>query len=395
MRLYKIELYKLCHKKIVLLGILCLFATILLLFILHVSEKKSTVDGVTYHGYAAVKADREITGAYRGPLTDETLRKIADQYGFPQNVEKYYGITDANFLNQFVMQYASDGYFHGWDDYKLATKTVPLADTQLGQTSAALDKGIFLEYYGGWDQFTEEYLMHMLLISILVLCAVSTVYAIEEQSHTKALLFTTANGPVTDNLSKIAAAFTLSVGLWFTVTLFHFLLYGVTYGFNGLNCMAGLIENGYISVNFGLSSVPFGLYLLGMFSLSLLGILELCAVTLAISARCHTAFHAFSIAAVCWTIPLFLFYILHNVYQMLSRMVLSYSVLLILSRILFVFQCLLYSAPFNLVNRGILWELSAMDNRNEFLPFVVTLSLACAVFILCVVYAYRRYQKAV
>lgn len=393
MRLYQIELYKLCHKKIVPPGILCLFAAISLLFILQVKDERSTVNGAVCHGYAAIKADQEITRRFRGPLTDEKLREITDQYGFPQNVEKYYGLTDANFLNQFVMQYASDGYIHGWDDYKLATQTVPLADTQLGQAGAAIGKDILLEYFGGWEQFAEGYMLNMILVSILILCTVSTTYATEEQSHIKALLFTTTKGPTANNLSKIAASFTLSVGLWLFATVFHFLLYGVTYGLSGLNCMTGLVDGGSISAYWMLTTIPFRLYLLYMFCLSLLGILELCAVTLAVSARCHTAFHAVCTAAACWTIPLFLFFILRNIYQILAHSTLPYSMLLALSVILFVFQCLIYSAPFYLINQDILWELSVMDNHNEFLPFAVAAGLACAGCILCILYAYRRYQK--
>lgn len=393
MRLYKMELYKLCHKKIFFLCVLCTFSLILVLFILNLQAKTSAINGICYRGYAAVKADREITAPFHGALTDEKIQEIAKQYGFPQKVEKYYGPTNSNFLNRFVMKYASDGYLYGWDDYKIATKTIPLAETQLGQTAANAQKELLLEYYDGWNEFLELNMIGMILASILVLCTVSTAFCAENQAHTKPLVFTTKEGPTKDALAKIAASFTLTVLLWLTISLFLLLLYGTVYGWDGLNCLTGLVIDGSISQYWKLTLLPCKLYLAATVSLNFLALLELCAITLYISARSRSSFQSVSMAAVCWAMPLCTFFILSGLYHTLPSCGLAYSVLLVLSIVLGLIHCMVYGMPIYLIHKDIIWELSVMDNRTETLPFFIAIMFACVSCALCLLGAYCKYRK--
>lgn len=393
MRLYQAELYKLCHKKSFIAGVLCTFAVILVLFVMNVWQKASTVNGITYHGYAAIQTDKQITATFRGSLTDAKIQAITKQYGFPQKVEKYYGLTDANFLNRFVMEYTSDGYIRGWDDYSIATKSLPLAETALGQAAASANSEILLEYYDGWNEFPETYMIGMVMVSILVLCTVSTAFCAENQAHTKSLIFTTKEGPSKDTLAKTAASFSLSVLLWLALSLFLLLLHGAVYGWNGLNCLTGLVMDGYVSPYWQLTLLPCKLYLVAMLSLNLLAILELCGITLYISARSRSAFQSVSTAAVCWAIPICFFFMLRSIYDTLPSSALAYSVLLVLSIVLSLIHCMVYATPVYLINQNIIWELSVMDNRSEILPVYIAVLFACSLCILCTLGAYRRYRR--
>lgn len=387
MRLYKTELYKLYHKKLFPIGVVCILSALLLLFCQRIASEKSTINGVEYHGYEAVMADRRIAEEYKGILTDEKIQQIADEYGFPQKVEKYYGLTDGNFLNNFVMTYASDGYFYDWEDYRLATKALPIADTSLNDLRTMSGQDIWFAYYAGWNSYLESYFTAMIMISILVICIVSTVFSNEEQSGTKPLLFTTKEGPAKDTHAKIAAAFTLSVALWAVVTLFIFLMYGTIYGWDGLYCLADLVSG------WGEPIIAFGTLLLESTLLSLLGILELTAATLCISARCRSTFHSVSAAALIWIMPILALMVLGGVCEILSSSSLPYSVLHVWARILFVVQLLIYSSPFYLIHSSMISELSALSSNTASKAFFIVPVFAVMIIILGVVGGWWRYRK--
>lgn len=399
MRLYKTELYKLISRKIFPAGILCITAFILLYFFQNLSVERSTINGVTYHGYEAVRADRQITEAFRGTLTDEKLRQIVDRYGFPQKVEPYVGLADSNFLNKFVMRYCSDGYINSWDDYRIATRALPLAETELGQCLGAPDaasgSGIRLEYYAGWESFTSIYEMEMILISVFLLCIVSPSFSNETQQRMKPLLFTTQEGPARDVSAKLGAAFTVSVLLWLAFSLLSLLLYGMVYGWDGLYC-AACLPQGFMS--FKVMRLPFGIYLLTVLLLALLATLELCAIILYVSAHCRSNFHAVAAAALGWASPMLAaMVLLRGIYQVISSLALSHrlphDLLFGLSRVLFLFHCLVYSAPFFLIREDMLIEISVIDHRSELGPLCIVVACACAVPILCMIKACRRYRK--
>lgn len=387
MRLYKTELYKLCRRKIFPIGIFCILAALLILFLQDLRATRSTVNGVTYHGYEAVRIDRQITQEFEGVLTDERIQQIVDQYGFPKQVEKYYGVSDGNFLNRFVMAYASDGYLHGWDDYRLATKTLPLAETALGQFPELSGDGIWFAYYDGWSSYTERYYISLIMTCILILCTVSTVFSDELQSGIKPLLFTTKEGPARDICAKIAVAFTLSFGLWLMITGFSLLLYGVVYGWEGLQCLSRLVSD------FSQPVMPFGTLLTRILLSGLLGVMELCAVTLLISARCHSTFHSVTVAAFCWVLPVAAFLALRGIIRILLAAALEESVLRIWGLVLFPIQLLLYSAPFYLTNPDIISELDAVSSNQGVPAFCIVTVLAVVIIAMGITSAWRRYRK--
>lgn len=393
MRLYKAELYKLCHKKIFTVGLLCILGFVLLYFFQNLFAKTSTVNGITYHGYEAVRMDRQITEEFQGTVTDEKMQQIIEQYGFPQNIKPYVGLTDSNFLNEFVMKYASNGYLNDWDDYRLATKVLPLADTKLGQLASSLPGGLMLSYYAGWETFTDMYHMEMILVSVLILCIVSPVFSHETQSRMKPLLFTTQEGPAADITARITASLTVTFVLWVSFTALSLLLYGTVYGWDGLRCNAGLVIFGH-PVSFRILQQPLGTYLLTVTLCTLTAVLELCAITLAISAGCRSSFHAVATAAICWIMPVFLFlFMLPALIRLLSSLGLTPSLLHAFAYLVFLLDCMLYAAPFYLIYEDILIEITAIAQRSEILPLCIALVCACTVFLLCLISTCHRYRK--
>lgn len=387
MRLYRMELYKLCRKKLFIAGIICIFSVLALLFCQRVAAARSTINGIEYHGYEAVMADRQITEAFTGILTDDVIQQIVVTYGFPQIVAKYYGFTDSNFLNNFVATYASDGFLNDWDDYRIPTSTVPLAETSLNGLRARSGEELWFAYYGEWDSYPEWYYLGMLMVSILLLCVLSTTFSAEEQCHTKPLLFTTQEGPAKDTRAKIAAAFTLTIGLWLAVSLFSLFLYGIVYGTDSFDCPAVLV------VDFSEPVISFRLLLVQTLFLSLLGILELCAITLCVSAFCRSTFVSVAVCAVCWVIPLLEPMLFHGITRILLAASLEQSTLHLCSLVLFPFQLMVYTAPFYLIHHAIASELDAVSSNQGINAFGIVSLLAVIVALLCIAGAYRRYRK--
>ncbi|MDE6388004.1 MAG: hypothetical protein K2L82_09390 [Lachnospiraceae bacterium] len=387
MRLYRVELYKLCHKKFFVIGIVCILSVLTLLFCQRVGAAKSTINGIEYHGYEAVMADRQITKEFTGLLSDDMIQQIVMKYGFPQKVEKYDGFSDSNFLNNFVATYASDGYLNDWEDYRIATKSIPLAETHLGELSGMSGNEIWFAYYGEWNSYPEWYYLGMIMISILLLCVVSTTFSVEEQSNTKPLLFTTQEGPAKDTYVKIAAAFTLAIGLWLAVTVFSLLLYSIVYGTDSFHCLANLV------ISFSEPLISFKMWLAQSLFLSLLGILELCTITLCISAYCHSTFHSVAVCAFCWAIPLLSSMVLRGIIQILLASSLEQSVLSMCSLILFPFQLMLLATPFYLINFDIVSELDNISFYQGINAFCIIILFAAAVALLCIMGAYRKYRK--
>lgn len=387
MRLYKTELYKLCHKKLFPIGLISILAFVLLIFLQHLNSVTTTINGIEYQGYDAVKADRQITEEFKGILSDEKLQKIVDKYGFPQKAEQSQELINENFLNRFVMTYASDGYLYDGNDYQTATKVLPLAQSQLCEIPALTGEGIYFAYYAGWDTYREWYYMCLILVSVLILYTVSTVFSVEDQNGTKPLLFTTQEGPVKDMGAKFAAAFTLSIILWSGITLFGLLLHGIVYGRDSFACLSGLVSG------FSEPMIPFGALLTQTFALSLLGILELCALTLCISACFHSAFHSVSAATACWGTPLLALPLLHGVYGILMASSLEPSVLIVWSKILFPIHMLVYASPFFLIHFETISELDALTSgQNSQMIWIAAVS-AAAVTVLCVTAACHKYRK--
>lgn len=154
MRLYRMELYKICSKKLFICSAIAALTIIILYSGIFVVNAETTINDVKYTGLQAVKMDRKITEEWKGVLTDKKVAQIVERYGFPSGVsENRNYFLDRNFLNDFVMREFSDGYFHGWDDYHVATRIYPIAETELGKASEATGKPIVLEYGYGWNVF--------------------------------------------------------------------------------------------------------------------------------------------------------------------------------------------------------------------------------------------------
>lgn len=369
MRLFRMELYKLCHRKIVIVGACCLVTIMLLFGAMKVSEEWTYIDGTTYEGYEAIQKDREITEGFRGVLTDDKVDAIIEKYGFPKVVVDNSGsFRDSNYLNAFVTDYLSDGFMRGWreGEYQAATCTYPISETELGAVKELTGREIMLEYANGWSFFIDILDIGIILASILVLFSISVLFAGEKQAKMVPLLFTTREGRTKDIYIKITAAFLITVCIWLMVVFLDLMMCGLIYGFDGLDSLVGTSITWYIMArNWSVTIWTVRHYLMVILFRSFIGMMMLCATTVYISARCQSSFHAVSIAATTWGLPILLWFLLPDGFRLL--------------------RILIYASP---LYHGMS---SSIFDINGIWPVLAVVAVVWSV--ICIVRAYWKYKR--
>ncbi|MDE7322360.1 MAG: hypothetical protein K2N73_06445 [Lachnospiraceae bacterium] len=309
MRLYKMELYKICSKKIFIVSALAAIIIMLLYFGSFVIGAETTIDGVKYTGYQAVKKDREITEEFKGVLTDEKVTQIIEKFGFPSGVRQNYNtFLEKNYLNNFVMREFSDGYFHGWDDYHAGTCTYPIAETDLGKASEAVRKILVLEYSYGWNVFNSVIEIGCILGIFLMLFTISPVFSEENHINMRQILFTTKEGKTRDITAKIMAGMTVAVGLYAIIFIVDFMLVWCVFGLDGRNCLykwvmeENFVRNWNNYNNISTMYVKDFVWLVIVFCF--LGMVEAAAIILYFSAHSGSPFQSVITSALCLFAPI-------------------------------------------------------------------------------------------
>lgn len=363
MRLYKDELYKLLHKKFFIIGtILSMLILLLFFWFVEVGDERSTVDGKLYEGYDAVQQNRKITKEVEGVLTDEKVAYIVEKYGFPQVVEEdYYGFRDSNYLNYFVTQYLSNGYFRDWNDYRIATEAYPLAQTDIGKITEITGQEISFFNTKGWSVFFEVFEMGMVLGSILVILGISVVFSDESQTGMLRIIFTTEEGKRKDIRAKIFAAFTITIGIYAAIAAISLLLCGMVYGMDGSNIPIGLTEE-MLYLNDTVSFISTIKYATFTIILAFVAILVLCAMTVCVSAHFGNSFHSVVISLICWGLPV------------LIRIFGGGFAYLFIS-----------GTPVFLIRTECVWDIRSI--------WFIPISFALMVFVVCVVRGYQAYSR--
>ena len=325
MQLYKMELYKIFHRKIFWIGIL---ATLGLMFVYfwfaEVGDERCVIDGRSHSGYEAVQMNKKITEEYAGTVTDEKINQIVDKYGLPSELnENMPGWKDGNYLNDFVTRFFTNG---SWENGVKPTERYRLKDTDLWKAYKEYNENIdsksekndkkqmkteilsmwkfkpTLEYTTGWKVFGELLQFGLILGSIMIICVISGIFAEESQTKMLPLIFTTVEGKRKGTSAKVLASFTITVLLYAGITGSAWGLCKIVYDLKGGYDLTGVVISG--SMWKTVDKVPFFSYLSVLLILGMLAFLSLNAITLCISAYQDSMFGAVVVTAICWAIPL-------------------------------------------------------------------------------------------
>lgn len=325
MQLYKMELYKIFHRKIFWIGILAILGLMFVYFwFAEVGDERCVIDGRSYSGYEAVQMNKKITEEYAGTVTDEKINQIVDKYGLPSELnENMSGWKNGNYLNDFVTRFFTNG---SWENGVKPTERYRLKDTDLWKAYKEYNENIdrksekndkkqmkneilsmwkfkpTLEYTTGWKVFGELLQFGLILGSIMIICVISGVFAEESQKRMMPLIFTTVEGKRKDTSAKVLASFTITVLLYAGITGSAWGLCKIVYDLKGEYNLTGAVISG--SMWKTVDKVPFFSYLSVLLILGMLAFLSLNAITLCISAYQDSMFGAVVATAICWAIPL-------------------------------------------------------------------------------------------
>lgn len=325
MQLYKMEFYKIFHRKIFWIGILAILGLMFVYFwFAEVGDERCVIDGRSYSGYEAVQMNKKITEEYAGTVTDEKINQIVDKYGLPSELnESMPGWKDGNYLNDFVTRFFTNG---SWENGVKPTVRYRLKDTDLWKAYKEYNENIdskserndkkqmkteilsmwkfkpTLEYTTGWKVFGELLQFGLILGSIMIICVISGIFAEESQTKMLPLIFTTVEGKRKDTSAKVLASFTITVLLYAGITGSAWGLCKIVYDLKGGYDLTGVVISG--SMWKTVDKVPFFSYLSVLLILGMLAFLSLNAITLCISAYQDSMFGAVVATAICWAIPL-------------------------------------------------------------------------------------------
>lgn len=325
MQLYKMELYKIFHRKIFWIGILAILGLMFVYFwFAEVGDERCVIDGRSHSGYEAVQMNKKITEEYAGTVTDEKINQIVDKYGLPSELnENMPGWKDGNYLNDFVTRFFTNG---SWENGVKPTERYRLKDTDLWKAYKEYNENIdsksekndkkqmeteillmwkfkpTLEYTTGWKVFGELLQFGLILGSIMIICVISGIFAEESQTKMLPLIFTTVEGKRKDTSAKVLASFTITVLLYAGITGSAWGLCKIVYDLKGEYNLTGIVISG--SMWKTVDKVPFFSYLSVLLILGMLAFLSLNAITLCISAYQDSMFGAVVATAICWAIPL-------------------------------------------------------------------------------------------
>ena len=325
MQLYKMELYKIFHRKIFWIGILAILGLMFVYFwFAEVGDERCVIDGRSHSGYEAVQMNKKITEEYAGTVTDEKINQIVDKYGLPSELnESMPGWKDGNYLNDSVTRFFTNG---SWENGVKPTVRYRLKDTDLWKAYKEYNENIdsksekndkkqmkteilsmwkfkpTLEYTTGWKVFGELLQFGLILGSIMIICVISGIFAEESQTKMLPLIFTTVEGKRKDTSAKVLASFTITVLLYAGITGSAWGLCKIVYDLKGGYNLTGVVISG--SMWKTVDKVPFFSYLSVLLILGMLAFLSLNAITLCISAYQDSMFGAVVATAICWAIPL-------------------------------------------------------------------------------------------
>mgnify|MGYP006967543598 FL=1 len=325
MQLYKMELYKIFHRKIFWIGILAILGLMFVYFwFAEVGDERCVIDGRSHSGYEAVQMNKKITEEYAGTVTDEKINQIVDKYGLPSELnENMPGWKNGNYLNDFVTRFFTNG---SWENGVKPTERYRLKDTDLWKAYKEYNENIdsksekndkkqmkteilsmwkfkpTLEYTTGWKVFGELLQFGLILGSIMIICVISGIFAEESQTKMLPLIFTTVEGKRKDTSAKVLASFTITVLLYAGITGSAWGLCKIVYDLKGGYNLTGVVISG--SMWKTVDKVPFFSYLSVLLILGMLAFLSLNAITLCISAYQDSMFGAVVVTAICWAIPL-------------------------------------------------------------------------------------------
>lgn len=215
-KLFREEFCKIASRKIVWLGLFFLLAFVRYRLESIQNEYFVTINGENIYGKEAIAMDQELTAQYAGPLTEETVQKIYDRYGFFY-CDADTGEWKGNFCSRYITRHMTNMNQVGEENQE---KIQFLQGEEWERNAAPLLKGnLRFDYVSGWADLKEIYGMFVIWgLSILFIIGLSPVFSEEYTLRTADILLTTRRGKKSGIWIKMAAALCFTLVIFLAVT---------------------------------------------------------------------------------------------------------------------------------------------------------------------------------
>lgn len=293
MKLYFMEMRKICEKKILWVGLGAMFLFFFFQFwVTNIGDYRIYDNGNVYTGIDAIKRDQEIAREYEGALTFERAEQIIDRYGF-----SYFNDMDyetGNFCSRFITHMTTHLMQNG-------EKPVEFVKNKDGGYMGEewMDGSLNFGYTQGWENLTEGMILYVTGVCLLLIIAVSPVFCEEYMLGTADIAYTTKHGRGKDIWMKIAAALGVSILLYTVVVGGMYLAYFCLYGRDGLSASAARL---FYSITADRNKTVLSFFA-EYFITGLMGVLLNTCMTLFISSLCRQNFFSVILSVICYLAP--------------------------------------------------------------------------------------------
>lgn len=294
--MFRTEIYKIFSRKMIFLG--GGFILLFLLFWFSVNNEERVIEnGRVLYRSEAVARNREITAPYEGVMTIEKVLDIWETYGPP-----YLGIypeeaaaEDPYLADNYSNQFAGRKFFRQED--KDGEVQYHFLEEEL--TGRYYITNLYFAYAGNWIWFWDYYFVALMLVSVLVIIALSPVISEEYTLKTADILLTTPNGRECLFRHKTGAALLVSSLIYWFFLGIILVLYGTTYGLAGLKMSVGFTNIPYWNPADTLGESIFTLVTCGWAAT-----MALAVMVIAVSARCRQSFTSVLFSLCLYLFPL-------------------------------------------------------------------------------------------
>ena len=250
-------------------------------------------------GFNAISVDQEICAAYHGPLTDEKVRSVIENYDIPDSVWEASKIDPSR-----EKHYTHNLMYSVLSAYGFIDLDGSYSGSTVAETFGSLAPELVIGYSTGWECTINVLLYSFLLWGCILVIIVAPVFSEEYTIHMDALILTGIHGRRKCTMAKIISSFLITItGSVLLLAVCTILLLTV-HGSVGWDCSVQLGELAYFD------HVPYHLNWLQLYGLSCLawfgGMLVLTSIVLVVSALGKSSFSTLVIAFVIYAIPMFL-----------------------------------------------------------------------------------------
>lgn len=302
--LIRFELEKIFQKRLVIITLLGMILFTYIMISSWVAPSYSSLiieeNGslVTQKGRNAILLNQEICAKFAGPLTDEKVQQVLEEYQWSQSA-----IDNSDFKVKNIIHYTHNLMYNAFTKQGFTDDEGNYNGSIITERYGDLAPELTVGYFEGWENTLYALSFIILVWGCVVIILLSPIFSEEYTQGTDALLLTGVTGKTKCSSAKLIASFIVALTgtllLLFSATLALLLYHGTA----GFDASVQITHFGFLAFT------PYVLSWGSAYGFACLlwicSIIALSAVTLLISAVAKTSFSALVLSFAVYVIPMF------------------------------------------------------------------------------------------